>query len=104
MKLIYTHENRFLVYNIQNIVENAHIVTTLKNEYAQSAVGDLVPHEAWLELWVLNDGDYDLAISAMNAAFKDSNKSHWLCSHCAEKNLANFEFCWQCQTERPEQA
>jgi len=101
MKLLYTHENRFLVYNIQNIVENAHIPTTLKNEYASSAAGELVPHETWLELWVVEDDDYDLAMVAIDNSFKDNSQSVWVCRQCYEKNAANFDVCWQCQTERP---
>ncbi|MDQ7072910.1 MAG: DUF2007 domain-containing protein [Gammaproteobacteria bacterium] len=34
MKLLYTRENRYLVYNIQNVIENHGITTLLKNEYA----------------------------------------------------------------------
>jgi hypothetical protein len=100
MKLIYTHENRFLVYNIQNIIENAHIATTLKNEYASSAAGDLVPHETWLELWVVENSDYDLAIAAIESAFDKSNRIEWICKACLERNTASFDVCWQCQTER----
>jgi hypothetical protein len=101
MKLIYTHENRFLVYNIQNIVENARIQTTLRNEYASSAAGDLVPHETWLELWVVEDRDYDLATAAIANAFKQEAKLEWTCPQCSELNIASFELCWQCQAERP---
>ncbi len=97
MKLIYTHENRFLVHNIRNIVENSHVSTTLRNEYASSAAGDLVPHETWLELWVIEESDYDKAMLAIAAAF-DSQQGPWLCKQCLEKNEAAFEFCWQCQS------
>lgn len=48
MKLIYTNENRFLVSNMKNIVENAGIEVTLKNEFAFGGVGDLSPFECWL--------------------------------------------------------
>lgn len=101
MKLIYTNENRFLVYNIQNIVENAHITTVLKNEYASSAAGDLAPHETWLELWVMQDDDYDLAIAAIKVAFNKEGVLDWHCPKCLEHNNASFDSCWQCQMERP---
>ncbi|MFT7235572.1 MAG: hypothetical protein ACI9QV_001153 [Methylophagaceae bacterium] len=102
MKLIYTRENRFLVYNIQNIVENAGLTTILKNEYASSAAGDLAPHETWLELWVLNEDDYPLAMRAIRAAFDQQDAADWVCQQCSENNIASFELCWQCQTERPD--
>ncbi|MFT7414439.1 MAG: hypothetical protein ACI9FO_001098, partial [Methylophagaceae bacterium] len=41
MKLLYTNENRYLVHNIQNLVENSGIAIMLKNEFAAGAAGDL---------------------------------------------------------------
>lgn len=97
MKLVYTHENRYLVHNIQNIVANAGIQIMLKNEFAAGAAGDLVPHETWLELWVVNDVDYDKAIQAIDTSFSSEDDADWICHHCSEKNNASFEFCWRCQ-------
>ena len=96
MKLLYTNENRYLVNNIQNIVDNAGISTMLKNEFAAGAAGDLVPHETWLELWVVEDGDYDKAVTILDAAFSNHNDATWLCKQCNETNDASFEFCWNC--------
>ncbi|PHS31389.1 MAG: hypothetical protein COA95_06210 [Methylophaga sp.] len=97
MKLLYTRENRYLVHNIQNIIENNGVMTSLKNEYAGGGVGDLVPHESWLELWVVNDYDYDKAMQLINDTMKESEKPEWTCSACKEINTAAFEFCWNCQ-------
>jgi len=47
MKLLYTNENRLLVNNVLNLVENAGIAISLKNEFAGGAAGLLVPHETW---------------------------------------------------------
>lgn len=101
MKLLYTNENRYLVHNIQNIIENAGIDIMLKNEFAAGAAGDLVPHETWLELWVMNDSDYDKALAILDASFSSDNDKGWVCSNCNEKNDASFEFCWQCQQSAP---
>jgi hypothetical protein len=97
MKLLYTRENRYLVYNIQNVIENSGIETMLKNEYAIGAVGDLAPHESWLELWLVNDDDYDEALDIINNTLKNSDPD-WVCSKCNEVNAASFEFCWKCHT------
>ncbi|MDC9725793.1 MAG: DUF2007 domain-containing protein [Gammaproteobacteria bacterium] len=97
MKLIYTNENRYLVHNIQNIVENAGITIMLKNEFAAGAAGDLVPHETWLELWVVNDDDYDKAMVAIDSSFSTANDAEWIYNSCKEVNNASFEFCWNCQ-------
>ena len=100
MKLIYTNENRYLVHNIQNIVGNAGIEVMLKNEFAAGGAGDLVPHETWLELWVVNDTDHDKALVVIETSFSSSDDVAWICSSCNEKNDASFDFCWQCQSNR----
>ena len=98
MKLIYTNENYFLVHNIKNIVENANISTILKNEYTSSGAGELAPNETWLELWVINENDYNNAMLAITSAFH-THKKAWVCKNCLEKNDPAFEFCWQCQSD-----
>ncbi|RYY75574.1 MAG: DUF2007 domain-containing protein [Gammaproteobacteria bacterium] len=99
MKLIYTHENRLLVNNIQNILENAGVSVTLKNEYAGGASGDLSFLSTWLEVWVLNDEDYDKAIDLIKTSFNSTSISDWICDNCSEANTPSFELCWNCQYE-----
>jgi len=101
MKLIYTNENRFIVSNIQNIIENSGIKTLLKNEYIGGAAGDLAPLDTWLELWVEEDADYSRAIELIDNINTAENSGDWFCRNCHEKNTAAFEVCWNCQTERP---
>lgn len=99
MKLIYTHENRLLVNNAQNILENAGIPIAIKNEYAAGASGDLSFLNTWLELWVVNDEDYSKAIETLDAALANSNNREWTCGNCDELNAASFDICWNCQQE-----
>lgn len=101
MKLIYTHENRFIVSNIHNIIENAGIETIFKNEYLAGAAGDLAPLDTWLELWIKDDKHYQKAIDIINTLNSPTNQQGWICHHCNEKNAPSFEICWQCQTEKP---
>lgn len=101
MKLIYTNENRYLVHNLQNILENNGIEIMLKNEFLAGAAGELIPHETWMELWVTNDDDYDRAINTIESSFSQPDSPTWHCQHCKEENDASFEFCWQCQNEAP---
>jgi hypothetical protein len=74
----------------------------LKNEFAAGAAGDLVPHETWLELWVVNDTDYERALHVLDTSFSHTDDVEWICSRCDEKNDASFEFCWNCQSNAPE--
>ncbi len=100
MKLIYTNENRFLVHNAKNILENSGVSVTLKNEFASGGAGDLVVFETWLELWV-DDADYDKAMQVVEALGSSENSNDWVCSQCNETNDASFEICWKCQSENP---
>ncbi len=99
MKLIYTNENRFLVNNAKNIVENSGVAVTLKNEYAAGGIGELSPFDTWLELWVIEDSDYEKAVQAIESSSGPDNSSKWQCNNCHENNDASFEFCWNCQSE-----
>ena len=102
MKLVYTHENRFLVANAHNILEQAGIRVVWKNEFASSAIGEISPFDTWPELWVLNDTDYDQAIQVIANALSTPNSPEWECGHCHENNDAAFDLCWNCQTEKME--
>ena len=99
MKLIYTNENRFITSNVQNIIQNAGIEITLKNEFIAGAAGDLSPFDTWLELWV-EDADYDKAVELVASLEETVNARDWICPKCNEINSASFELCWNCQTER----
>lgn len=104
MKLIYTHENRFLVGNAQNILEQAGIRVVWKNEFASSAIGEISPFDTWPELWVVDDADYDHAIQIIANALSAPNAPEWVCGSCNELNDAAFETCWNCQTDKTEMA
>lgn len=104
MKLIYTHENRFLVANAHNILEQAGIRVVWKNEFASSAIGEISPFDTWPELWVINETDYDRAVQVIANALSAPNAPEWVCVHCNEHNDAAFETCWNCQTEKVEVA
>jgi hypothetical protein len=98
MKLIYSQENRMLVSNAQNILQQAGIETLLKNEFASSAAGDLSPFDTWLELWLVDASDFERAEHLLQQAFSAQQQAPWLCPQCGESNAASFDFCWQCQS------
>ena len=99
MKLIYTSENRLLVSNAKNILENAGIPALLKNEFASGGLGDLAALDTWLEVWVANDEDYDRAVDTLRLTLNTKNNDEWVCSNCHEVNAAPFDFCWNCEKE-----
>ena len=98
--MIYTNENRILVANIKNIVEAHGFEVFLKNEYSQGAVGEISAIDAWPELWVVNDSDYENAIKIIESSISKETDPEWICSNCGESNDASFGSCWKCQTGR----
>ncbi len=101
MRLVYTSDNRFLVGNARNILEAHGFDVVMRNEHAVSAVGELPAFEAWPQLWVLEDADYNAACAALAGALSDKGAPPWRCSGCGEDNDAAFDFCWNCRTDRP---
>lgn len=97
MKKIYTHENRFIVWNAKNILENEGIDCVVQNEYASSGIGDLSPFETWPELWVLDDNEAERAADIIDDAFNARQRRRaWRCPKCHEINGPAFEICWKC--------
>ena len=99
MKLIYTNENRFLVSNARNILENENIQSVLKNEFISGAAGDLSPFDTWQELWV-EDKDISKAENLLLSLAENNSSTEWTCSACGEVNGAAFDICWNCQKDR----
>lgn len=99
MKLIYTHENRLLVSNVQNMLENGGVAITLKNEFAGGGSGDLSFLTTWLEVWVTHDEDYEVAMDLIKTSLNNTSIEDWICTSCKESNAASFDLCWNCQTE-----
>ncbi|MGY8869209.1 MAG: putative signal transducing protein [Pseudomonadales bacterium] len=97
MKMVYTSENQFLVNNAKNLIEAQGIGTFLKNEFAQGAVGETSAFDAWPEVWVFSDADYEQALNIIETSLSRDNAVEWLCKNCHEKNDPSFEVCWNCQ-------
>ncbi len=101
MKMVYTNENMLIVGNAKNILEAQEIEVILKNEFLQGAVGELAACDAWPELWVVNDSDYESAASVIENSFSKETDPEWNCITCGENNDASFGSCWKCQSDSP---
>jgi hypothetical protein len=94
MKQIFTNENRILAMHSKNILQNAGIEVTLKNEHG--SIGVALGHQVWLEIWV-SEEDYDRSLELLKFSEEDAKKI-WVCESCNEENTAAFHSCWNCQT------
>lgn len=97
MKMVYTSENLFLVNNAKNLIEAQGVATFLKNEFAQGAVGETSAFDAWPEVWVFSDSDYEYALNIIETSLSRDHAIEWVCKNCQEKNDSSFEICWNCQ-------
>lgn len=101
MKMIYTNESHFLVNNVKNLLEAQQINTFIKNEFAQGAMGEISAFDAWPEVWVFEDADFERAVEIAESAQHNDSAVDWVCPTCSEKNDPAFEICWHCQNENP---
>ncbi len=96
MKKLYTHENRLIIYNLKNVLQESGIASQVFNEYASGGVGDLATFDTWPELWVTHSNQFDRAESILRNIVSDHCGQEWYCRGCQEKNDAAFELCWNC--------
>ena len=96
MKKLYTHENRMILFNLKNLLEESGIKTRVRNEFVGGGIGDLPAFDTWPELWVINDLDYDRALQLIEDASADSPTASWRCRKCGETNEGQFAACWNC--------
>ena len=101
MKMVFTAENRFIVANAKNILESHGMSVVLRNEFASSAIGEVSPFDTWLEVWVINDSDYDVACQILDSSLSKEGAPVWLCVNCQEENDPSFDMCWRCGSEHP---
>ncbi|WP_293267513.1 DUF2007 domain-containing protein [Neptunomonas sp.] len=99
MKMVYTSENQFLVCNAKNLIEAQGIGTFLKNEFAQGAVGETSAFDAWPEVWIFSDSDYEQALNIIETSLSRKNAAEWVCENCSEHNDSSFDICWNCQKD-----
>ena len=62
MKKVFTHENRLIVYNVKNLIEEQGVACMIKNEFSAGGVGELAPFETWPEVWILDDDQYERVV------------------------------------------
>jgi hypothetical protein len=98
MKLVYSAPIAATAHHAKNILESHGIDCVLKGEFLSGAIGEIPPHEAWVELWVLDESRYDEAQKIINETLiADSGKSDPRnCPNCGAEIDGPFSQCWNC--------
>jgi hypothetical protein len=82
---------------LRELLEDAGIDARVLNENAQGGVGQLPVNEAYPQVWILKEADYERArevVRSFERAPRDAGSVR--CPRCGEDNPANFQLCWNC--------
>jgi len=96
MKKVYTHENRMIVFNMKNVLQEAGIETVVVNEFAAGGAGDLPTFDTWPELWIEDETRLEQARAIVKEILSDDINDARYCQKCGEQNEAAFRICWNC--------
>ena len=96
MKKVYTHENRMIVFNMKNVLQEAGIETVVVNEFAAGGAGDLATFDTWPELWIEDESKLAQAQAIVQEILTDDMNEVRFCRKCGEQNEAPFQVCWNC--------
>ncbi len=98
MKQIYTSESIVLLHSVKNFLALNEIESFIKNEHNIPNSARHGIENVFLELWLLNDQDFDKAQAILERQVnKLAPKPEWTCTRCDEPNDGSFDFCWNCQ-------
>lgn len=105
MRKIYENVDFTSVGYYQSILEEAGIPTFLKNLGSSVGMGEIPFVEVFPELWVVNDEDYDRAMSVLEPYYQpeepQASLPDWVCGSCGAEVDGSFGECWKCGKERP---
>jgi hypothetical protein len=101
MLKIYSHDDRFMVWQVKQLLEHKGIACFIKNEYAIGGVGELSPFDCMPEVWISDDDWFNKASEFIAQLLAKPKLSEpWICASCNEQNEPAFELCWQCGQDR----
>lgn len=102
MKRVYSSTLLADVKHYKNVLEQAGIGCTIRNEQLAGGVGDIPFLECEPELWVADE-----AVERAEAVIAEHRKPAredgppWECARCGELNEPQFGACWQCSSPAP---
>jgi hypothetical protein len=101
MRQVYTSQDSTQVGYYKSILDEAGILSFIQNENNNNTA---VAGAAFLpSLCVVDDKDYERAVGILKSKQVMASRTgpEWTCPSCLEKNPANFDSCWNCDSLRP---
>ena len=100
MQKVFSHHDRFMVFQVNQMLLEHQIPCFIKNEFAIGAMGELSPLDVQPEVWLADNDWHKKALSLITEFLaQPMEQTPWKCEHCQEVNEASFELCWQCGHE-----
>jgi hypothetical protein len=98
MKKVTSTDSIITINHYKNLLTSEGISAFIRNEYLGSIVGEMPFPEAWPQLWVENDLDYDRALQLIDERniLDESPAAAWRCKYCDSDNEGQFSACWNC--------
>jgi len=102
MKKLYVSQSLIDVESRKELLDQAQIPATIKNQRSAMLGGEVPFVEVFPELWVLKDEDYERANTLLNDWERavPVETTGWTCSRCHEMHHKEFTTCWKCGEER----
>ncbi len=102
MKKLYVSQNLIDVESRKELLDQAEIPCTIKNQRSAMLGGEVPFVEVFPELWVFQDEDFEKAETLLKdwEEAKPQGTTSWTCANCSEVHQKEFTTCWKCNQER----
>ncbi|UTM57426.1 DUF2007 domain-containing protein [Photobacterium sp. CCB-ST2H9] len=97
---VYRAGNSLEAHTLKGLLEHAGLRVRLTGENLSSAAGELPADVVEVMLWVPEDES--IRARELLAGYEKGSQKKWQCPDCGELNEGQFDWCWQCGTDRPE--
>jgi hypothetical protein len=89
---------------MRDVLEMQNIASEIRGEDRAVGPGQIPWHDAWPELWVLDEAQLAEAQRIIQDALDPSAQpeASWTCPQCTEDVEAQFQACWNCEAPRPD--
>ena len=102
MKKLYVSQSLIDVESRKELLNQANISCTIKNQQSAMLGGEVPFAEVFPELWVLHDENFEQARVLLRdwEEAQPLETTSWTCGRCGEIHQKEFTTCWKCNQER----